>query len=349
MSQLIFFIFSLVFSVLVNGLFLKFSKTLGLKNNSDQGTVIRYGSTSKPAFGGISFYIAFLASFAVYGAFGEGVIEQPYLMGVLTAISVGFLIGLADDAYNTKPILKFAGQLACGLILIYTGNYIQLFDNLLLDYSLTLLWVVGMMNSINMLDNMDGITSVVSIGSGLGVLVLLFLSDQPNNFFVWIMLGMIASLLGFLRYNWNPSKMYMGDTGSQYLGVLLAATGIHFFWNNYGNQNEGEFIQIVAPLLAFMPSIIDTTIVVINRMKRGQSPFVGGKDHTTHHLGYMGFKDRQVAWFFLMLSLVSVGLAVLLLKAEPKHQFSILIIAAIYCAVTFSSLFWITQKNKDKR
>ena len=349
MAQLVFFIFALVFSVLVNGLFLKFSKTLGLKNNNDQGTVIRWGSTSKPAFGGISFYIVFLASFAVYGAFGEGMVDQPYLMGVLTATSLGFLIGLADDAYNTKPILKFSGQLACGLILIYSGNYIHLFDSNALNYSLTLLWVVGMMNSINMLDNMDGITTVVSIGSGLGVVVLLILSQQSNHFFVWIMLGMIASLIGFLRYNWNPSKMYMGDTGSQYLGVLLAAAGIHFFWNNYGNQNEGELLQVAAALLAFMPSIMDTTIVVINRVRRGQSPFVGGKDHTTHHLGYMGLQDRQVAWCFLGSSFISVALALWLLKAEPRHQFSILIIAGVYCAVTFSLLFWVTQQNKERR
>ena len=117
MHYIIFFICATVFSLLINGLFLKFSRTLGTKNNPG-GTEIRWGSTTKPAFGGISFYIVFLLSFAVYAiVFASKDIPLDFF-GILIASSIGFLIGLADDAYNTKPILKFLGQFACAFVLI---------------------------------------------------------------------------------------------------------------------------------------------------------------------------------------------------------------------------------------
>lgn len=347
MSQLIFFIFTLSFSLLINGLFLKFSKTLGVKNSNDQGTIIRWGSTSKPAFGGISFYIVFLASFAFYGSFYNEPMVNPKLLGVLVATSLGFLIGLADDAYNTKPLLKFLGQVLCGLILVYTGNYIHFFESHYLNYALTVFWVVAMMNSINMLDNMDAITTVVSIGSALGVLALLLITGTSSHFYFLILLGLVSSLLGFLYYNWNPSKMYMGDTGSQFLGVLLAAVGIHFYWNNYGSGNHSEWMRLVAPLLAFLPSIVDTTVVIINRLRRRQSPFIGGRDHTTHHLSYMGYSDRMIAVIFLLLSLLSVSIAVWMLTAQEGYQYYILCIAGIYCVVVFLLLFWVSQRKKE--
>ena len=149
-------------------------------------------------------------------------------MGVLIASSIGFLIGLADDAYNTKPILKFSGQFACAIVLIATGNCIDIAGNDIVNYILTFVWVIGMMNSINMLDNMDGITTSVSIGVICTILFSLILSQNTDHLYFWVLLGTVAALLGFLYYNWNPSRMYMGDTGSQFLGALLAAVGIFF-------------------------------------------------------------------------------------------------------------------------
>ena len=146
MQYILFFIVATAFSLLINGLFLKFSRTMGTKNNPGT-TEIRWGSTSKPAFGGISFYIVFLLSFAVYAIiFASSDIPLEFF-GVLIASSIGFLVGLADDAYNTKPFLKFLGQFAAAVALIATNNYITLFDNTLINYALTFVWVTGMMNS----------------------------------------------------------------------------------------------------------------------------------------------------------------------------------------------------------
>ncbi|MBK8845164.1 MAG: hypothetical protein IPO27_00875 [Bacteroidetes bacterium] len=160
-----YFIFSLLFSFLLNKLFLKFSDTLGTKNNG-AGEVIRWSATTKPVLGGLSFYILFLMSVAIYFAFfNTGVnvstVSNSFI-GIILSMAVGFLVGLADDAYNTKPFLKFSAQFACGFILIATGVYIKIFDNNYINYALTMFWVVGIMNSVNMLDNMDGITTTVS-------------------------------------------------------------------------------------------------------------------------------------------------------------------------------------------
>lgn len=344
MQYIIFFIAAIAFSLLINGLFLKFSRTMGTKNNTGE-TEIRWGNTSKPAFGGISFYIVFLLSFAVYAImFASQDIPLEFL-GVLIASSIGFLIGLADDAYNTKPFLKFSGQFACAIVLIATNNYINIFENDILNYVLTFVWVTGMMNSVNMLDNMDGITTSVSIGVLSTVLFALVLTNNTSHLYFWVLLGTVASLLGFLYYNWNPSRMYMGDTGSQFLGALLAAVGIYFFWNGYEFTDNSFLPKAITPILAFLPSIIDTTTVTINRISKGQSPFVGGRDHTTHHLSYLGLKDRHIAIFFLSLTFICGGLG-LYFNYQLKEWSTIAIVSIVlFMLIAFAFLFGITKRK----
>lgn len=346
MSYIIFFGFSIAFSALINGLFLKFSRTLGVKNNGSE-TMVRWGSTSKPAFGGISFYIVFLMAFAMYAILfaGTETIDTSFF-GVLIASSIGFLVGLADDAYNTKPILKFSGQISCAIILIATDNYINIFENELINYAISFIWITGMMNSINMLDNMDGITTSVSIGALATALFAMIIVGDFNNLYFWVILGTIGSLIGFLYYNWNPSRMYMGDTGSQFLGVVLAAVGIHFFWNGYEINDEGNiWPKLLAPILVFLPSLIDTTTVTINRLSKGQSPFVGGRDHTTHHLSYLGLKDRHIAIFFLGLTFLCGGITIYLNYQLKEWTSTITLVVISYILIVFIGLFSITKRK----
>lgn len=348
MTYIIFFITALAFSVLINGLFLKFSGTLGTKNNADKNTV-RWASTTKPALGGVSFFIIFILSFAVYASFFSAEKLEGKYLGLMFACVVGFLIGLADDAYNTKPLLKFLGQLACAAILIASGIYIDLFAIDWINYLITTLWVVGMMNSINMLDNMDGITTSISIGAVLLCLMILVHLDFTNHILFWLCLGTLASLIGFLYYNWNPSRMYMGDTGSQFLGVLLSAFGIIFLWNGWGfNDSESIYPRLLSPILAFLPSLVDTTTVTINRLAKGTSPFVGGKDHTTHHLSYAGLSDRQVAMVFLSLAIVSGGICLYVNYYLPTWTTLISVLCTVFALIVFITLFGLTKRKKQK-
>lgn len=335
-----FFLAALIFSVTINGLLLKFSKTLGIRNN--QETVIRWSSTSKPALGGISFYIIFL--FSLIGlSFLKTELTGFFnlqTMGLLAATSLGFLVGLYDDAYNTHPRLKFAGQVMCALLLIFSGTYIQFFGHEWLNYLLTIFWVVGIMNSINMLDNMDGITSIVSAGILLAILGIIFLTGDFTNPVITILIGGLASLIGFLYYNWNPSKMYMGDTGSQFLGILLAGLGIIYFWNGTGFEGEpSRLVKVISVAMAFSLPLIDTTTVFYKRISKGGSPFVGGKDHTTHHLTYLGLNDRNVAIFFLVFGLISAGFTIWIsrLSGNWKPLYSYLFIT--YLSALFLFLF----------
>lgn len=348
-----FIITALLFSFLMNSLFLRFFHTLGIRNRND-GTVIRWGTMSKPAVGGLSFYIMFLLSCACYSIFfsPNDALYNPRFMGFIMAMALGFLIGLADDAYDTRPVLKFVAQLACGFFLILTGTYINISDNLIFNYVLTLFWVVGIMNSINMLDNMDGITSVVSIGIILSAVIIMIASGDHNGLYLMASMGVIAALLGFLYFNWNPSKMYMGDTGSQFLGVFLATIGIMFFWNDH-YAKEGVLPnhqkQFITALVAFILPIIDTSIVVFNRISKGRSPFIGGKDHTTHSLAYMGLNDKQVGIVFVILSVLSVILVYVINQLITEWSIVYTWLFAGYFAILGTFFFVTTRKNMNEK
>lgn len=343
-----FIITALLFSFLMNSLFLRFFHTLGIRNRND-GTVIRWGTMSKPAVGGLSFYIMFLLSCACYSIFfsPNDALYNPRFMGFIMAMALGFLIGLADDAYDTRPVLKFAAQLGCGFFLILTGTYINISDNLIFNYVLTLFWVVGIMNSINMLDNMDGITSSVSCGIILTAVVTMISNSDYNGLYLMICFGVLAALLGFLYYNWHPSKMFMGDTGSQFLGVFLAAIGIMFFWNNHYAKDAviNQQKQFITALIAFILPIVDTSIVVFNRLSKGKSPFIGGKDHTTHSLAYMGLNDKQVGFVYVILSVVSTILVFIINQLITEWSVVYTYIFSGYFALLGTFFFITTRKN----
>ncbi|MFN4854331.1 MAG: glycosyltransferase family 4 protein [Bacteroidota bacterium] len=340
---------SLCFSFLINALFLRFTHNLGMRNI--ESGEIRWASTSKPAFGGISFFIVFLFSIAAYNIFfvSRNEILSRTVFGIIASSSLGFLIGLADDSYNTKPFLKFAGQFACGLILIYSNILITVFSNTYLNQALTLFWVVGIMNSINMLDNMDAITTSVSAMILIGVIMVLKITAGQEPLLMFISFGTLGALLGFLFFNWHPSKMYMGDTGSQFLGALLSALGIICFWNT-----PFEFIlhhptkKILITIIVFIVPICDTTTVTINRLLAGKSPFRGGRDHTTHHLSYFGLSERKIALVMIGICAISLFVAFGMIKNFDWSIRRILFYSG-YVLLVFLALYSTTLLTKGKK
>lgn len=346
----LFLIIAVTFSLMINALFLRFFKTLGIRNNLD-GTIIRWGAMSKPSIGGITFYIMFLLSLASYSILFEPAQDAYQLgfVGLLLSSGTGFLIGLADDAYNTKPWLKFGVQLLSGIILISTGISIHIFSSDLLNYTVTLFWVVGIMNSINMLDNMDGITSIVSIGIILNTIYIIIYNNDILNMHLLVLIGVLASLIAFLRFNWHPSKMYMGDTGSQFLGVFLATMGIIYFWNDpYSSEAPATGKLLAGTIMTFILPILDTTVVVVNRLSAGRSPFVGGKDHTTHSLAILGLSDSQVSFVFVGLALLSLLMNVLIEEFIGEWNYSASIFFCSYFVILLSFFFYTTRNKKIK-
>jgi len=341
---------TLIFSILINELLLNFSKNLGTRKNDS--VQIRWNSTAKPALGGLSFYIVFLFAFIfleIITQGKQGLFSTLKIVGLLCAVTSAFLMGMADDAYDTKPLVKFIIQCVCGIILISTGTKINTFESEFLNYSLTIIWVVAVMNSINMLDNMDGISTITTLTICLFVVffsVEMNLETQPITL---ITIAVIGSLFGFLAYNWHPSKMFMGDSGSQFLGIFLAFCGIEFCWNI--PTIEKNNLPIIHPInnlvlvaLVFIMPLTDTIIVIINRILKGSSPFIGGKDHTTHSLFYYGVTEKKIAIIFFMINISGASLALLLINQSGFNLMKC-VIFSIYPILLFLFLLYLTRRK----
>jgi UDP-GlcNAc:undecaprenyl-phosphate GlcNAc-1-phosphate transferase len=345
-----YFIICVFISFLINWIFLRFAKNLSLKNNVEQNQE-RWKSDVKPAIGGFSFFIVFLISISVLSllnasehAFGKQII------GILAASTLGFIIGLADDTYNTNPLVKFMGQLTCAFILILMDVYIPLTNNPAVDFGITTLWIIGLMNSINMLDNMDGITTTASMVLILSAIIFALVGVEGNQVYLILLIGVFGSLTGFLYFNWNPAKIYMGDSGSQFLGVFLAAISIIFFWNQK-DEFGGVFQikQFVIPMLVFIVPLIDTFTVSIRRLMRKQSPFVGGRDHTTHHLAYFGLSEKQVALALITVALVSIPMVTVLYMELIEWTWIVSTLAFVYFLTAFVLMQWVYNLGKIRQ
>lgn len=312
---------------------------------------VRFDANRKPAMGGISFFVAFvfgIIAFLLFFPTTESP-EKNIIIAVLITSSIGFVLGLYDDLRNSPVWVKLISQLMIALILTSSGISIHLFNNPFIDDILTIIWVIGIMNSINMLDNMDGITTIVSIFVLLSILIIQVLNGLIVTPLFVIMLVIFASLLAFLKFNISPAKMYMGDVGSQFLGVILAIVGILFFWNCKDFNSEMVFTkQIAVTLIAFVLPISDTITVFYKRIMRGQSPFLGGRDHTTHHLSYIGLSVGQIDLLFSVLGVISTLFVVIILEVIKQWQLWHFFAFTAYFLLVFTALFYIANLHKDE-
>lgn len=346
--HLIFIALAFLFSLAVNALFLKFSTNLGIREY-DKG-MIRWTS-QKPAFGGISFYIVFLISNIAFSFILDNtfLFKNVEYLGFMLAASLGFLTGLFDDAFNTKPFLKLIAQIIAGGVIVLSGTVIQLFDAEWLNFLITIFWVIAIMNAVNLLDNMDAIATITVIGILGCTFLSMMLAGWQDNAFLYTLLGIGSALFGFLFFNWHPSKLFMGDTGSMFLGLIIAFMGIKFVWNMQPFlMGSSHWMQLIAVIIVFILPITDTTTVFIKRMAAGKSPFVGGKDHTTHHLVYFGLSERQVALVFAGISLLNAFVLSKVITSLDSWNSMITLGVASYIILVSGSLFIISLMNRKK-
>lgn len=348
LTLLIILILNIFLSIVVNGLLLRFAKNLGIR--SHQEFTIRWSAHAKPSIGGISFFIGFLLSFItllLVFDYAELAAKNIKIIGFFAAVLVATLVGFMDDTFNTKPLIKLSGQILSGFIIAITGTTIPFSNIHFIDVIITIIWVVALMNSLNMLDNMDGITTTVSIFVLIASAAsLLIISSTDLTFNLKMNAAIIGVLIGFLYYNWNPAKMFMGDTGSQFIGLFLAYCSIDSLWRVGTSFENHRWLGFIICLVAFTPAAIDTLTVIINRLKRGQSPMVGGKDHTTHHLVYKGFSDKQVARVFVALGLMSTSLAIFFVYLVSIGIIWPLPLGLLYFVAVFIWIYRITLKYK---
>lgn len=232
--------------------------------------------------------------------------QSPLLPSIGTVIWVGgtliFLLGLADDFIHIKPHTKLIGQMMLASIVTFLGFRLHWVTSLTLDTTLTILWIVGITNAFNLIDNMDGLCA----GTGLiaaSYLVLL----TPGTPDTAIVAMIIAAALGaFLIYNFHPASIFMGDCGSLLVGFTLAMLGLHYSAAGAGDRLS----SITVPVMILMVPIFDTTLVTLIRTLSGRKASVGGKDHASHRLVLMGFSEKGAVLFLYGIAAIS-GLSAL--------------------------------------
>jgi len=295
----IYAVFTLAFiiSLLLNKLSLNF------KNFSKQDIYNqkRLSSIKVPTYGGISMSLAFLVSTRLLGKADFEIIQIAIYSVVIT------LIGFVDDRYNLIWKIKLFLQLvAVGTPIYLLDIYLnveQLFGinlNNFLNLFSTVVWILLIVNSLNFLDNMDGLAATIASMIAISMAILSFITNQYKLTDLSIVL--IASMLGFLYFNIPKAKIYMGDSGSLFLGYCLGFISILFSWNS--DMESSWMFQIQPVILFFTIPIIDFLTVTISRIKSGNSPMTGGTDHISHRLLKKGFTNNQVLFIFVLFSLL---------------------------------------------
>ena len=238
-----------------------------------------------PLLGGIAIVIGALLGLLLVVFFAYDDLPRS-VVGVLSASGIVALVGLLDDRLGLPAWAKLAGQFVGFMVLVYFGIRVQLPIPEGLNYAITFIWLAGISNAINFLDNMDGLSAGVSAVSAAFILLFGLVNGQ---FLVSALAAaLLGACLGFLRYNFQPAQIYMGDTGSLFLGFLLAVLGIQLRF-----PENSAFVTWMVPVFVLGLAIFDTSLVIFSRVRRGVSPNTPGKDHTSHRLVDRGLTQRE--------------------------------------------------------
>ena len=258
--------------------------------------------------------------------------DLPLLAGVLLPALALASVGLIDDMRGLPPLPRFLVQSLAGVVTAVlltstgTGTTISTFEPL--NIALTVVWVVGVTNALNLLDNTDGAASGTAAIASLALFAIAALNGQ---FLVaGLAIALAGSCFGFLVWNHHPARIYMGDSGSLFIGFMLAALAIRLELRTVTQSNA-----LAVPLLVLAVPILDTSLVVTSRLRRGVSPFTGGLDHLAHRLRRTGVGVRGAVRRIWAASVVS-GAAALAISRLPD---TVGALVALACAVAFVAAF----------
>ena len=259
----------------------------------------RWHSAPTPLLGGVAIYLAFVAGFGFFG---------PRTTGAYAILAGGTLLvitGLVDDILHIKPYTKLVFQLIAASILVYFGLHLPFVEYQLVNDVLTIFWLVGITNALNLLDNMDGLAGGVTAIACLFLAITFVLNGQIAEAVLPAMLG--AAALGFLVFNFNPASIFMGDSGSMFLGFLLSGTALLSDTGRLRNLT----LVLLTPVLILMIPIFDTCIVTVTRKLSGRRISQGGRDHTSHRLVALGVSERRAVLLFYLFAAVSGAFALM--------------------------------------
>ncbi len=301
----------------------------------DQPAARKIHHNPVPLLGGAAIYVAFILVLFLFG-------DRRYIsevVGIFIGATLMSLVGVVDDRWGLGSYIKLGGQLLAATILIYSGVQVSVWGGWL-DIGITVLWIVGITNAMNLLDNMDGLSGGIAMIAAVFFTLLAALSDQ-------YLVGILAAALaggcaGFLVYNWNPAHIFMGDTGSLFLGFLLAAVGIKLRF-----PSNSDTITWMIPVLVLGVPVFDTTLVFLSRLRRGKNPLTTpGKDHLSHRLALLTGSRREAVLLCYLLAGAFGLVAIFMTQADSVEAF---VVGAALVAVAIYSLWWLELRNGGVR
>ena len=292
-----------------------------------------------PRLGGLAIFIAFLLTTLIFADIDR------QLQGILLGSVMIVVLGVLDDIMALKALPKLIVQIAAAGIAVYHGCVIQFFSNpnVFSDVSyvnlgwlsipISIIWIVAITNAVNFIDGLDGLAVGVSAISTASLIVIALLVSETN--IAMVLIALLGACLGFIPYNMNPAKIFMGDTGATFLGYILATLSITGLFKLYA------IISFAVPFLILGVPIFDICFAFLRRIAKGQNPMVADRGHVHHRLIDMGFSQKQSVAIAYMLAAI-LGLAAVLLTSSGELRALVLIgavfvVGAIGVRVIFSS------------
>ncbi len=242
----------------------------------------------------------------------------PKLWALFWGSLIVAFVGLADDVLGVgfSPYIKLAGQILAALVLLAAGIHMDLLSQFgPLNLAFSLVWIVGITNSFNLLDNMDGLSSGIALICSLVFLALVMLKGE---FFIALLLSaMIGSTLGFYQFNIRGGRIFMGDSGSLLLGFLLGAISV---MARYVDPSDASILPVIAPVIILGLPLFDTCSVIVIRIREGRPVFQGDQMHLSHRLVRMGMTSRQAVLFHYLMAFAIASNALLIINSRLVHS-----------------------------
>ena len=307
-------------SVIISYLVTPFVRMLAVKTGYlDHPKDNKVHAHPMPLLGGVSIFVAFILTLLPK----EQVICLPTVHALLLGSSVLLIIGLIDDRMGMMPNFKLLGQFLAAMVIIKAGLRIEFIGNYYLSVIITYIWIIGITNAFNLLDNMNGLSAGIAVIAAVFFGIISYIDGQTT--ISVIAFALAGSALGFLKYNFPRASIFMGDTGSLILGYVLSALAIMGNWKTYILTTS-----VSIPLLVLGYPIFDTTLVFIMRILEGRSVFQGGKDHSSHRLALLGLKRFRTV---LIIYMICIFLGLVALTVTKVHWHIGLILLALAAAV----------------
>ncbi|MGR3175952.1 MAG: hypothetical protein ACUZ8N_15350 [Candidatus Scalindua sp.] len=274
----------------------------------------RWHKSPTAQLGGIGIFLSFIIPALIF------IPLNKLTIGIFLCITAIFGLGLYDDLKEVKPYKKFIFQIVLSIIIIMFGIKIKIIPFAYIAIPLTVFWIVGITNALNILDNMDGLSCGISFVASICILIYAI----QNSLHLVALFSSILSgtTLGFLIFNFNPAKIFMGDCGSLFLGFLLSIVTILGTWQEATNL----LFVIIVPLFILVIPIFDTTLVTFYRKKHGQFVSKGGRDHSSHRLVFLGLSERKAV---LILMGISLFFGILTICLSSLDFFTILVLFSV--------------------